>query len=76
MPRYNLSDSIFYRNKKIQLDNIGYEKLITKENAPLVCIALNRIEKNIAILKDVLDKEYPNYKLYYALKVSYLKQVV
>ena len=76
MRRYNLSDSIFYRRKKLQIDNIGYEKLINREGTPLVCIMLNRIEKNITILKDILDKEYPNHKLYYALKASYLKQVI
>ncbi len=76
MPKYNLSDSIFYRKRNLQIDNIDYEKLLNKESTPLVCVVLNRIEKNITILTDVLNKEYPNYKLYYALKASYLKQVV
>ena len=63
---YNLGDNIFYRKRKLRIDNISYEKLINEEETPLVCIALNRIEKNITILTDVLNKEYPNYKLHYA----------
>ena len=76
MHKYNLNDNIIYKKKKLQINNISYEKLINKKNTPLVCISLNRIEKNITILKDALNKEYPNHKLYYALKASYLKQVI
>jgi len=74
--KYNLGDTVFYKKGDLYIGNINYKTLVNKEGSPLVCILLDRIKKNIMTFKSILDIEYPNNKLYYALKASYLRWIV
>lgn len=76
MQKYNIKKNVFYKKRELFIDNIYYRELIANRKTPVVCILLDRIKDNIITFKRVLDAEYPNSKIYYALKASYLKSVL
>ncbi len=76
MKKYNIKKNVFYKKGELFINNICYRELIADRGTPLVCILLDRIKDNITIFKRILDNEYPNNRIYYALKASYLKNVL
>ncbi len=76
MQKYNIKKNVFYKKGELCIDNIYCRKLIKDKGTPLVCISLDRIKDNITTFKRILDAEYPNNRIYYALKASYLKGVL
>ncbi len=74
--KFNIPDYIQYKKNSLQLQNHSFENLVDKYRTPCVCVSLDRIEKNITDLQLILDKEYFNYKIFYALKASYFKPIL
>ena len=74
--KFNIPDYIKYKKDVLYLHNNSFEKIVKEYGTPCVCVSLDRIENNIKDLQLILDKEYLNYKIFYALKASYFQPVL
>lgn len=73
--KYFNQDFVSYKNNHLYLEGRHYTRFLA-EGTPLACTFLNRIITNTNIIRTLLNKYYPDYLLCYALKASYLKNVL